>query len=100
MATTGKMYVGQFSSYEEYYAFGSNYADVKDLLWRMYRRNCDTVTADDKRIFESEAWVQVLEAMPAPEVTYGFNTYDSGRIFGLKNNRLIDLEGTTVTEEE
>lgn len=99
MTTTGKMYVGQFSSYEEYYAFGSNYADVKDLLWRMYRRNCDTTTAEDRRIFEDEVYVQVLEGVNAPETTYGFNTYDSGRMFGLKNNRLVDIEGTTVKEE-
>lgn len=99
MATTGKMYVGQYGCYEEYYAFGSNYADVKKLLWLMYRNNCDTTTAEDKRIFEDEACVQVLEGVNAPETTYGFNTYDSSRIFGLKNNKLIDIEGTVVKEE-
>lgn len=91
---TNKMYFGSFSSYEEYYAIGSNPEEVKKLLWRMYANNfCrgSKPTKEDRRIFDDEVCIEELAKVEA----FGYNTaYKES--YTLKNNRLKRLEGEVV----
>lgn len=94
MTKTNKMYFGTFSSYEEYYAIGSNPEEVKKLLWRMYANNfCkgSKPTKEDRRIFEEEATIEEMEKVEA----FGYNTAYK-ECYTLKSNKLQRMKGKVI----
>ena len=84
------LYFGRYGCYEYYYAFGNNPEEVKQLLWKMYNRNCyDKPTKEDKETFEEEHYIKAVE-LPTVEKSYGYNTADGcDRIFTLSGNKLV-----------
>lgn len=81
---TNTIYFGSFSGYEEYYAVGSTAEEVKRLLWRMYANNFyGRPTKEDRRVFESEAWIRKLEFCEG----LGYNTM-CGENYTIKGNKL------------
>ena len=79
------IYIGEFESYEEYYAVGTSYAEVKTLLWKMYCRNCyNKPTKEERREFDDTVYIREL---PINGAGFGFNSavrIDS--IFTLEKN--------------
>lgn len=97
-------FFGRFGAYEEYYAFGLTYDDCKDVLWRMYERNCERngyePTEEDRKTFEEEVYISEFHNFNILN-GFGFNTSDNGeRVYKVIERGINPTEKDLVTATE
>ena len=67
------IYIGEFGAYEEYYAVGTTYEEVKALLWKMYCGNCyNKPTREERKEFEETVYIRELPIND--NCGFGFNS--------------------------
>jgi len=97
-------FFGRFGAYEEYYAFGLTRDDCKEVLWRMYERNCERngyeITEEDKQTFEEEVYISEFHNFNILN-GFGFNTLDNGeRVYKVIERGINPTERALVTATE
>lgn len=91
------LYFGQFSAYEEYYAFGDSPEKVKRLLWLMYCHNYyGRPTKEDKQEFEEVTYIQRIVRLDNIGQTYGFTTKDSSNVYRLQGDKIVKAKGVDI----
>lgn len=109
MKTTTKtnfdyFFFGRFGGHNEYYAFGLTYDDCKEVLWRMYERNCKRcnyeITENDRQTFEEEIFISEFHGFDILN-GFGFNTSDNGeRLYKIIERGINPVERDLVTATE
>ena len=97
-------FFGRFGAYNEYYAFGLTYDDCKDVLWRMYERNCKRngyeVTEEERQTFEEEVYISEFHGFDIIN-GFGFNTQDGAeRLYHSITRGLNPQEKDIITATE